>query len=131
MSNLIPGVRCGVAVAPTIQSNYTILGATFFRNYFVSFDYNSYTISIAQNAILPQENELSGGIFFLFILACAIVSIGFGVPIVYSIKNNCKRGRTISMRKGVSTFMDVSIVDDETRNSMRMSSREKSMVLMD
>lgn len=59
------------------------------------------------------------------------VSIGFGVPIVYSIKYNCKRGRTISMKKGVSTFMDVSIVDDDTRNSMRMSSREKSMVLMD
>jgi hypothetical protein len=124
-------VRCGVAVAPTIQANYTILGTTFFRNYFVSFDYNSYTISIAQNSILPQENELTGAIFFLFLLACGIVLLGFAVPMYYSIKNNCKRGRTIAMKKGVSTFMDVSIVDDDTRNSMRMSTREKSMVLMD
>ena len=82
---------------------------------------------------MPQENALSGGIFFLFILACVTVLIGFGVPIVYSIKKNCKRGRTISMnmKKGVSTFMDVSIVDYETRNSMKMSTLEKSMVLMD
>lgn len=120
-----------MAVAPTIQANYTILGTTFFRNYFVSFDYNSYTISIAQNSILPQENELTGAIFFLFLLACGIVLLGFAVPMYYSIKNNCKRGRTIAMKKGVSTFMDVSIVDDDTRNSMRMSTREKSMVLMD
>jgi Eukaryotic aspartyl protease len=123
-------VRCGVAVAPTIQANYTILGATFFRNYFVSFDYNSHTISIAQNAIMPQENELTGAIFFLFIVACGIVFLGFFIPIWYSLKNNCKRGKTIKMKKGVSTFMDVSIMDEETRNSMRMS-REKSMVLME
>jgi hypothetical protein len=48
----------------------------------------------------------------------------------YSIKNNCKRGR-IAMKKGVSTYLDVSIVDDETRNSMRLTAREKSMVLME
>ncbi len=119
-----------MAVAPTIQANYTILGATFFRNYFVSFDYNSHTISIAQNAIMPQENELTGAIFFLFIVACGIVFLGFLIPIWYSLKNNCKRGKTIKMKKGVSTFMDVSIMDEETRNSMRMS-REKSMVLME
>ena len=98
VSNLIPGTRCGVAVAPTIQANYTILGATFFRNYFVSFDYSSFTISIAQNAILPQENVLTGGIFFLFILACGIVLVGFGVPMWYSISKNCRRGR-IRMNK--------------------------------
>ena len=96
----------------------------------MSFDYNSYTISIAQNAILPRENELSGGIFFLFLLACGIVLFGFGVPMYYSIKNNCKRGR-IAMKKGVSTYLDVSIVDDETRNSMRQTTRDKSMVLME
>ena len=56
-----------------------------------------------------------------------MVTVGFGVPLIYSMKNNCKRGRTIAMKKGVSTFMDVSIVDDGTRASMR----EKSMVLME
>ena len=42
--NLLPGTRCGVAVNSTIQTDFVILGATFFRNYYVSLNYVNYTI---------------------------------------------------------------------------------------
>ena len=95
------------------------MGATFFRNYYVSLNYETYEISLAKNAIVPVTQDLSGWVFFLFILACGVVSVGLGFPIVFSLVKNCKRGRTIKMRGDVSTFMDVSMMDETMRASMR------------
>ena len=89
----------------------------------MSLDYENYQISLAKNAIVPVSLELSGWPFFLFILACGVVSVGLGFPIVFSLVKNCKRGRTIKMKGDVSTYMDVSMMDETMRASM-MQSRE-------
>lgn len=47
MENL-SGIKCSVMVAAISDSyGFFILGDTFIRNYYVSFDYAAYTVSIA------------------------------------------------------------------------------------
>jgi hypothetical protein len=58
-------------------SNKIILGDTFIRNFYLSFDYSTYEISIAPSANPPTfYTGLSGWAIFGIVFACLVVFVG-------------------------------------------------------
>ena len=68
--------KCAVAVSYVgILANQYVLGETFLRNFFVSFNYGNYTISLAQNVNAPKSFNISLAwwAILLIVLSCLLI----------------------------------------------------------
>jgi hypothetical protein len=76
------GIKCSILVSSiTDTEGFFVLGDTFIRNFYVSFNYDSLTVSLAQSATPPKLTNSLGFWAIFGIVAGSVLFLAVAVSV--------------------------------------------------